>query len=564
LRQIERRPPDTSGLVRPRHTDPSAVAAAILFAILIGLAIFTFGDYAVSNDEGVQHQYGALILRYYESGLVDRSLFRFDNLYLYGGLFDMVAVALARVLPFDPYDLRHILCVLVGISGIGFVWATARLIAGSRAGLIAVSTLAVCGSWYGTMFNHTKDIPLATAMAGAVYLLVLIARDLPRPRRAHVIGFGVLTGAALGIKVLGLLIVVYAAVAVVLHLPRPLSRDAGLNIRFALHAIVAFVPALAIAYLIMIVAWPWSALAPLNPVRALISFADFHYHIHTILDGQRYEMATSPRSYVPIYLLIKVPLLTLLGVAIALARIAVRPPARPGAVEPRRREIALIAVAAIFPVVCQFVGHGPAFTGLRHFLFVLPMLSILAGVGLDAAVSFVGRWRPAAVALSAAIAVALAFDASLLVRLHPFEYMAYNQLVGGLPGANRRYVMDYWVNIMPEAVKDLKGYLDLQRPPAGVQDRGRYTVGVCGERVSFEREAGSDVRLVWTPNWNEADFFISPSHMDCDSVLGGTVVARITRLGVLVGVVKDRRTITPPIFGDAASTIGDFGSRSPK
>ena len=52
----------------------------------------------------------------------------------------------------------------------------------------------------------------------------------------------------------------------------------------------------------MIVAWPWAALAPLNPVRGLFAFCDFHYPMRTVLDGQVYEMADVPRLYEPIYL----------------------------------------------------------------------------------------------------------------------------------------------------------------------------------------------------------------------------------------------------------------------
>jgi hypothetical protein len=31
-----------------------------------------------------------------------------------------------------------------------------------------------------------------------------------------------------------------------------------------------------------------------------------------------------------------------------------------------------------------------------------------------------------------------------LIQLHPYEYVYYNQFVGGLRGANRRFEPDYW------------------------------------------------------------------------------------------------------------------------
>ena len=159
--------------------DPFDVATIALLAAIAAVALWTFRDYAISNDEAVQHHYGELILNYYASGFKDQSVFHFENLYLYGGLFDIIAVSLSHLIPIDPYDLRHILCALIGVAGIGATAATARSVAGPRAGLIAAIALGVCGAWYGTMFNHTKDIPFAAAMIGATLFLIRIDATSP-------------------------------------------------------------------------------------------------------------------------------------------------------------------------------------------------------------------------------------------------------------------------------------------------------------------------------------------------------------------------------------------------
>src|SRR5450755_4934276 len=94
--------------------ESSDIATVVLLAALVVIALTTYKDYSISNDEGVQHHYGALIIAYYKSGFRNQSLFGFQNLYLYGGLFDIIAIALAHLVPIDPYDLRHILCALIG------------------------------------------------------------------------------------------------------------------------------------------------------------------------------------------------------------------------------------------------------------------------------------------------------------------------------------------------------------------------------------------------------------------------------------------------------------------
>jgi hypothetical protein len=522
--------------------DPFDLFSVLLLAGLVAVALATFEQYGISNDEAVQQRYGELIIAYYASGFTDQSLFHFDNLYLYGGLFDIAAVLLERAVPLEPFFVRHILCAMIGIVGIGATCATARLIAGPRAGLFAAVGLALCGPFYGAMFNHTKDIPFAAFMMAATYLLLRASRDLPRPRLRHVLGFGVMLGAALGMRVTGLLLVGYIAAAIVLHLPRGAHGNLRSNAAFAGRALLRFAPAFVLGYLIMIAAWPWAALAPLNPIRGASTFASFHYAIRTLLAGHVYTMAEAPRWYVPAYLAIKLPLQLLLGVALAGCAAALRWRQDTNGVS--QREVALLAVAGFLPLLCQAVFHGPSFTGLRHFLFVVPPLAALAGIGLHAALSQVEARRPvAAFAAATALVAGFLWNASVLIRLHPDQYLFFNPLVGGLEGASRRYDTDYWVNIMPEAVDDLAVFLDRAERDSKRAPR-TFTVGVCGERLSFEKEA--DPRLQWIKDWRRADFFIAPTHMDCDKALDGKVIATIERLGVPIGVVKDRRAITRP------------------
>jgi hypothetical protein len=303
---------------------------------------------------------------------------------------------------------------------------------------------------------------------------------------------------------------------------------------FVARSAIALSPAFVIAYLIMIAAWPWAALAPLNPLRGLIDFGGFHYHIDTIFAGRIYVMGDVPRWYVPTYLLIRLPPLLLAGGALAIASLK-------SAEWRQRSETALVVFMLLFPVACEVAAHGPAFTGMRHFLFVVPLAGVLAGIGLDWAIGALHaqrRWIAGAFAgLTAAL---IAYNAALLVQLHPYQYLYYSPLVGGLPGASGRYVTDYWVGIMSEAVERLDDYVaDLDS--IGTNER-RYKVAVCGERTSFEEEE-SDKRLQWTPDWPKADFFIAPTHMNCDRALDGRVVATISRLGVTIGVVKDRRAL---------------------
>jgi hypothetical protein len=527
--------------------DPYDLLTAGLLASLVLIAWLTVGDYAISNDEGLQHRYGELIIEYYRSGFRARDLFAFENLYLYGGLFDVIAVALSHVFPVDPYQLRHVLCATAGIAGIAASAATARMLAGPRAGLIAAVALSVCGAWYGAMFNHTKDIPFAAAMMGATYYLVRLVRLGPSPRWSDILGFGILAGAALGLRSLGLLLFVYLALAILVSLP---WRQRGYALSSAARFTMRVLPGAALACAIMMLAWPWSALSPFNAVRGLFAFSEFHYPIHTLLSGQVFDMADVPRFYIPDYILVRIPVIVLAGAAVALASNVRRD--RRG--DRTHQSMALLSLTVIVPLAAHVALHGPAFTGMRHFLFVLPPIAALAGMGLDLSIrALASRSRQIAITATVLISTSLAWEGVTLARLHPYENLAYNALAGGLPGAFRRYDLDYWFNSMPEAVSILEAFVRDNIPIETMRPAKIYSVAVCGERLSFDRLVTLP-QLHWDfgSEWDQSDFFLAPTHMNCDRDLDGEIIGTVSRLGVPIAYVKDRRRIAKRLMPSSA------------
>ena len=304
-----------------------------------------------------------------------------------------------------------------------------------------------------------------------------------------------------------------------------------------------FVPAVLIAYAIMGLAWPWALFDPLNPLRALAEFERFRYGIDTVLAGETMKMYDTPGWYVPAYLGVKLPLSVLAGVALFVLAVGLRlapgrdrPPAAVGT-GGLRPAIWLVVLAAAFPLVHALWTAPPVFTGLRHHLFVVPPVIVLAAVGLDALIGELERYaRPLAFAAAVPLALAVGLDARALVRLHPNQYVQFNALVGGIEGAGTDYVLDYWGNSLPEAVAALESYLIAEQ---GGRPRSVFRVGVCGERDAHEPKLPKFLK--WTTDWRQADFFIAPTHMRCHAVVNGRVLVTVRRLGTELSVVKDRR-----------------------
>ena len=111
----------------------------------------------------------------------------------------------------------------------------------------------------------------------------------------------------------------------------------------------------------------------------------------------------------------------------------------------------------------------------------------------------------------------LVWNGVTLVRLHPYEYLFYNSIVGGLEGASRHYDLDYWFGSMPEANARLEAYLRQTTPEDSVRSPRIYSVAVCGERPSFEKAVTlPQLRWDFMPEWEQSDFFLTPTHMNCD------------------------------------------------
>jgi hypothetical protein len=96
---------------------------------------------------------------------------------------------------------------------------------------------------------------------------------------------------------------------------------------------------------------------------------------------------------------------------------------------------------------------------------------------------------------------------------------------------------------MPEAVKQLESYLRSEPLEAGKPPQV-YSVAVCGERLPFEKTVTLP-QLHWDfkSEWNQSEFFIAPTHMNCDGDLDGKIVGAVERLGVAIAYVKDRRAL---------------------
>jgi hypothetical protein len=516
------------------------LARRLAVALLAGVGLFillTFDQHGISNDEEVQHVYGRLLVDFYASGFADRSAFAYKNLYLYGGLFDLIAATLERVLSMNVWDLRHLLSAAFGLLGLAGTWLLARLLMGERAALVALVLLTLTGAWAGAMFTHTKDVPFATTMVWALYFTTRFTMRLPQAHPTDIVGLGVAIGCAFGLRVGAVFAVFYLGVAVLavawLRGPDWLARLALVR-----RAVLALLPAGLLAFVLMGVFWPWAVLSPGNLLKAMTTFSHFAFQLDTILAGAVMKNGDVPGHYLASYLLVRLPELFLLGIAFALLAGLRASPVLFGSDEARHAALPWlsVALAAAFPLAYTLLAAPPLYNGIRHFTFVLPPFAVLAAAGLRHAWGRARHWPRARLGAAVGCGLLALVHVVTLARLHPYEYVFYNGLVGGLRGSVGRWEQDYWGDSLREAAGLLNAHAASEGPAARP-----YTVAVCAE--SLQAAVWLAPRFAVTRDWRAADFFLSPTHMDCHTAVKGSIIGTVVREGVPLAVVRDRRLL---------------------
>lgn len=115
------------------------------------------------------------------------------------------------------------------------------------------------------------------------------------------------------------------------------------------------------------------------------------------------------------------------------------------------RSMTPILLWFLVPFLYVLLTRPPMYDGYRHFLFILPPIFILGGIAMQAI-----KERLRASWSFALILVVLVMPGVIgLVRLHPYEYTYYNQLVGGTGGAYRRFETDFWLTCYKELLPQL-------------------------------------------------------------------------------------------------------------
>ena len=526
------------------------------------VVLMTFSQYGITTDEPLHVTYGEHIAQWYGSLFRDHTIFTASNLWLYGGFFDVVIYVLKQVVPMDVYELRHLVCGLVGVLGVLGAYKIGSLLGGARAGFLAALFLILTPRYYGHVFNNTKDIPFAVGYLWSLYYLIRSVGVLPHLSRDLVWKLGVVLGLTFGIRSSAALLVCYLGLFFGLRYIQVWRFEDVTIVQDWRRQILRLFGVGGGAYVTVFPFFPYLHLYPLTGVwDSLTAFSKFPEVHYNFFEGAYVASNMLPWYYIPKWLLMTVPEFVMMGLVVGMAFLVF------GRVSgwlssARVLQVGLLVFAGLFPIVFGMISHTPLLNGIRHLTFVVPPLVIVSALGISEVLWILRRvWvlRATGVVVGGAM-LAVVFD---MVTMHPNQYVYFNRIFGGgLAEASTLYDTDYWNHTYKQGVRWVEENVESEVGGA------KPIVGSLYKNVAYMVDTS---RFEFTrKKLHHADIYLGNAWFDTHKAIPGEVLHTVDVQGVpLLYVIRpDASKIANPFFdsaplaydlmGDALRAEGDL------
>lgn len=418
------------------------IVGLISLCLLIG--IFTVKDYGESWDEAQIFDYAHYSIQAYQYILhpKDLPLFVRDFNY-YGPAYFMVADISSRLISqLEPaisiITARHFVYFITSLLGILALYLLSRRWMSKWAAFGVTLLFITQPLIWGHSFINPKDIPFMAFFLISIYLGFQMVDAAPNSNWKQIVPAGIVLGLTISMRVIaplaGCLVFLYG----LLKFPRKTITTAPYY----------FLVAGAVTFL----TWPYLWKTGIGGFfESLELMSKFPYKGQILFMGDLYFANQLPRRYFPTLLGLQLtePTLILIGIGLIVSLWFF--------VKKENREPILLFVGwFLLPALWVVLSHSPLYDNARQLLFLWPPLFILTGLGIDQLMTLIKHPQ-----LRAALLIAMILPGIYAnINLYPYEYIYYNNLIGGVRGAYRKFELDYW-NI---SFRESMDYIDEEVP----------------------------------------------------------------------------------------------------
>jgi len=224
------------------------------------------------------------------------------------------------------------------------------------------------------------------------------------------------------------------------------------------------------AWLFSIPLWPYAQLSPILKVwKSYEVMTQFPTTIRQLFEGRTEWSDFMPWYYLPKYMVITIPLIIFTGLSAfaVLSRTIVK--------ENNLFKYGFLIFSIVFPVVFVIYEKSNLYGSWRHFLFIYPSIVLLAAIGLTAFFKYLKNKYVLITAILVTLLLAI-HPAKFMFRNHPYYYLYYNQIVGGLNGAYTNYETDYYYHSIREGSEWLAKYLETNKENDSIKIATNFSV----------------------------------------------------------------------------------------
>lgn len=193
--------------------------------------------------------------------------------------------------------------------------------------------------------------------------------------------------------------------------------------------------------------WPFLWEHPLARLIEVVRvMMDFRHPSTQLFEGLAYHSWELPRTFLPKMMSIQftIPLIILfvIGIGVIILRFAKWK-------EPMSHELLVITLWFIFPMTIYLLLRTPIYNNFRQLFFITPPLFIIASLAIKSILTYMTR-----LPMRAGLAIVILIPGVIgIIHLHPYEYIYYNQFVGGVEGAKGEYHLDYLCSSYAEGMR---------------------------------------------------------------------------------------------------------------
>ncbi len=415
----------------------------IFFAVsYLVVGLLTYKDFGPTFDEVTEYTAGSYLYKYYVTPTSQASVqalftekpedVETRHLPLFSVYSRIYPMLLSLANPQGYFEWYHLSNIFFGFGLFVFAYLLLLEATGNpKKAILGPIALVLTPYLTGHIPGNPKDIPFATAYLASMYIIYLLCKR-NSDTRARVLALGITFGVTMALRAVGItLLGIYTIYALAQHKLK--LKDCVLET-----ILIAIVAILVWAILLPFI----GANLPTNLVEVIFNAANYSewngiiYYL-----GEYLSKEQRPWHYLFILMAVKLPIATLALFAGKIASVFKKP---------KVRDINLLLLLAISTNLALYLVTKPViYNGARHFLYLIVLITLVATLQL------VALQHKALVGI---IIVYGIFTMYRMVKLHPYEYVYFNELTFGLSNAQHLFQLDYWGASYKEAAEYIRDY----------------------------------------------------------------------------------------------------------